>query len=63
VNRQSLLSLQFSRLCERHGVDGKSFHCLRHTFVTELRRQGKSFADIAELVGHSSIEMTKGYAH
>jgi site-specific recombinase XerD len=61
--RQALLSVQFGRLCEKLGIEGKSFHSLRHGFITELRKQGKEWEDIATLVGHASTETTKGYSH
>ncbi|UJX41176.1 site-specific integrase [Desulfovibrio sp. JY] len=39
------------------------FHTLRHTFCSWLAIQGVPLYTIGELVGHSSLEMTKRYSH
>ncbi|MDR1165707.1 MAG: site-specific integrase [Deltaproteobacteria bacterium] len=39
------------------------FHTLRHTFASWLASQGQSLYTIGTLLGHSSPEMTKRYAH
>jgi len=36
---------------------------LRHTFATRLRGQAVHELDIMQLLGHSSIGVTAGYAH
>lgn len=43
--------------------NGLTFHDLRHTFATRLREAEVSEFDIADLLGHSSIKMTRRYAH
>jgi integrase len=35
VRRRSLLSVQFGRLCARVGIEGKSFHSMRHYKATQ----------------------------
>jgi integrase len=62
------LSTAFERLTRGLGVvrdsgKGKTFHMLRHSFVTRLANLGVSLEDIAEKVGHSSIKTTQGYNH
>lgn len=42
---------------------GLSFHCLRHSFVTELQRAGASKNVAKELVGHSSDSVNDIYTH
>ena len=40
------------------------FHTLRHTYASWLARSGKSGqSDIAALLGHASLEMSKRYTH
>lgn len=39
------------------------FHSLRHTFCSWLAIRGVPLYTIGELVGHSSLEMTKRYSH
>lgn len=38
-------------------------HCCRHTYVTNLQRQGVAMETISMLVGHSDIETTDDYLH
>lgn len=45
------------------GVRKMGPHCCRHTYVTMLEESGVSLANIARLVGHSSVTTTNGYLH
>ena len=53
----------FKKACELAGIYGFRFHDLRHTFGTRLAEAGESLHRIAELMGHSNIQMTMQYAH
>lgn len=60
----------FKKACEDAGIPhgqmtagGLTFHDLRHTFATRLREAGVHEIDICQLMGHSSIKMTRRYAH
>jgi integrase/recombinase XerD len=39
------------------------FHCLRHTFITNLIKNGVSINFVKELAGHTEIKTTMGYVH
>jgi integrase len=39
------------------------WHDLRHTFASRLRMKGAPLVDIADLLGHESLTMTRRYAH
>ncbi len=52
------------RLRRRTGLEGFTFHHLRHTYATELIRAGTDWAIVAHLLGHASIQTTLGtYGH
>lgn len=44
-------------------ISGRSFHSLRHFFVTELFRQGASAPTVQALAGHCHLSVTQRYAH
>ncbi|SRR5579871_777711 len=51
-----------SAICAAAGLDDEvTSHRLRHTFGTELVRQGVDIVTVAELMGHASLETTRGY--
>lgn len=63
VSRRATLSVYYGRMLARIGITGKSFHCLRHSFVSRCHEAGKTLEQIAVWVGHSSEETTKIYDH
>ena len=62
-SRRSTLSVYYTRMLNRLNIEGKSFHCLRHSFVSRCARKGKTLEDIAIWVGHSSSSTTETYHH
>ena len=40
-----------------------SFHCLRHTATSLLKRAGVSDAVAADLIGHDSAAISQSYTH
>ncbi len=56
--------MRFARYLEEAGLThkGYSLHCLRHTCATELLNAGMRLECLQQLLGHSSIEMTRRYA-
>jgi len=55
------LSTYFKRLCNSSGVDGKSFHGLRHGTLQRWREEGTTLEDLAKMAGHTSTKTTEGY--
>jgi integrase/recombinase XerD len=56
--------MMFVKYLYRAGLShkGYSLHCLRHTCATELLNAGMRLECLQQLLGHSSIEMTRRYA-
>jgi len=54
----------FNKCVEKAGLAhrGYTLHCLRHTFASELLNAGMRLECLQQLLGHSSIEMTRRYA-
>ena len=66
--RQSLsytaARMRFVKYLDQAGLThkGYSLHSLRHTYATELLNAGMRLECLQQLLGHSSIEMTRRYA-
>jgi len=45
------------------GIKNFRWHDLRHTLASRLRMKGAPLEDIADLLGHKSLTMTRRYAH
>ncbi len=60
--RQQVL-YKFKQFLRQNSLKERSFHSLRHYFVTELMRSGASAEVVRVLAGHSKLEMTQRYAH
>jgi integrase/recombinase XerD len=54
----------FNKCVEKAGLAhrGYTLHCLRHTFASELLNAGMRLECLQQLLGHSTIEMTRRYA-
>jgi len=68
-NRQSVLSYaavrnRFKKYLEKAELSSKGYtiHCLRHTFASELLNAGLRLEVLQQLLGHSSLEVTRQYA-
>jgi integrase len=64
MKRPSVVTGQFKRLCVALEIEDGHFHCLRHTFATEMLRAGVPVKVVSEMLGHKSIAITlRTYAH
>lgn len=53
----------FEKAVAKAGIVDFVWHDLRHCFASKLRMKGAKLEDIAELLAHKSLAMTKRYAH
>ncbi|WP_200284555.1 site-specific integrase [Rhabdochromatium marinum] len=53
----------FSKACSDAGIENFHFHDLRHTCAAWLVTAGAPLAEIRDLLGYSTIQMTERYAH
>lgn len=60
--RRAGLSVYYQRVLQRHKIEGKHFHCLRHACATRLKAAGWSNEEVRDVLGHSSVETTKIYS-
>lgn len=57
-----LLSVQFGRLCKKAHVEGKSFHCFRHAFITRMLSHGIPAPIVSSMTGQT-LKIIMGYFH
>ncbi len=62
-NPYRCIRASFNRAKKAAGLDGLTFHDLRHVFASRLRRLGVSLDDIGEMIGDKTLRMTMRYAH
>lgn len=63
---RSYLPQYYKRMLKKiPNIDGSklSFHCLRHSFVTRLKKAGVKLEDIGKMVAHTSTGTTEIYNH
>ncbi len=62
--RKEYVSQKFKKYLRKAELPEKfHFHCLRHTFITNLIKSGVPINFVKELAGHSDIQTTMGYVH
>jgi site-specific recombinase XerD len=56
--------MRFKKYLDKASLSNKGYtlHSLRHTFATELLNVGMRLECLQQLLGHSSVEMTRRYA-
>ena len=54
----------FKRYCRKAGFPERfHFHCLRHSYITNMIKSGININYVKELAGHSTIQTTMIYTH
>ncbi|MGA9970807.1 MAG: site-specific integrase, partial [Candidatus Acidiferrales bacterium] len=53
----------FDPAVKEAGLEGFTWHCLRHTFASRLVMAGVDIRTVQELLGHKTIAMTVRYSH
>ncbi len=60
---QKNVDVPLRRLFRLAGIEGASFHTLRHTFASRLVQKGVDPRAVQELMGHGDLRMTTKYLH
>ena len=60
---RNTISKQTRAAMKGAGLDGMSFHDLRHTAASWMVQSGVSLFDVQQILGHSTPVMTQRYAH
>ena len=53
----------FVRACCRAGIDGLTFHDLRHEATSRLFEKGFNPMEVSAITGHKTLQMLKRYTH
>ena len=56
-------SQAFGRVCTAAGIDGLTFHDLRHEATSRLFEKGLNPMEVAAITGHKTLQMLKRYTH
>jgi integrase len=54
---------RFAVSCKEAGIEGVTWHTLRHTFASRLAMAGVDLKTAQELIGHKTLAMTARYSH
>ena len=49
--------------CRKAGIEGVTWHKLRHTFASRLVNRGGDIVTVQQLLGHSTVVTTMRYTH
>jgi len=64
IYNKNFISAKFKALLRQLNINEKyHFHCLRHTYITNLIKAGVNINYVKEIAGHSVIETTMNYIH
>jgi integrase len=57
------LKAGFGLACRKAGIEGVTWHTLRHTFASRLVARGVDIVTVQQLLGHSTVTVTMRYTH
>jgi integrase len=57
------LKAGFALACRKSGIEGVTWHTLRHTFASRLVTRGVDIVTVQQLLGHSTVTVTMRYTH
>jgi integrase len=57
------LDAGFALACRKSGIEGVTWHTLRHTFASRLVSRGVDIVTVQQLLGHSTVTVTMRYTH
>ena len=57
------ISQSFIRTCQTAGIEGLTFHDLRHEATSRLFEKGLNPMQVAAITGHKTLQMLKRYTH
>jgi integrase len=58
-----LIRASWKKVLREAGIEDFKFHDLRHSAASYLAMSGASLAEIAEVLGHKTLQMVKRYSH
>ena len=61
--RPDSISQAFERVCKAAGIEGLTFHDLRHEATSRLFEKGLNPMQVAAITGHKTLQMLKRYTH
>ena len=62
-NKAAHMENAWQAVLKKAGIEDFRFHDLRHTTASYLAMNGASIAEIAEVLGHKTLQMVKRYSH
>ena len=61
--RADSISQAFERVCKAAGIEGLTFHDLRHEATSRFFEKGLNPMQVAAITGHKTLQMLKRYTH
>ena len=61
--RPDSISQAFERVCKAAGIEGLTFHDLRHEATSRLFEKGLEIMQVKTITGHKTLQMLLRYTH